>query len=249
MPSGRLANKIAIITGGGAGLGLATAELFINEGATVVVADLESPDAVAAVQGVGGKFVPTDVSNSSAVDDLVSGVVNQFGRLDVMFNNAGIFLGKQAIDTTDDEFSRVIGVNFSGVFHGLRAAGKVMVEQGFGSIINTASNGGSLPTSGMAIYCGTKGAIIAMSKSAAIELAPHGVRVNTLSPGTMLSKMIGDPDAEMEKMLHGLQPVGYAAHPRLMGNGAVFLASDESVYVTGHDLIVDGGATAGRGWS
>lgn len=164
-----------------------------------------------------------------------------------MFNNAAIFLGKQLIDTTDEEFARTIGVDFAGVFHGVRAAGKVMKEQGFGSIINTASNGGSSPTAGMTIYCATKGAVIAMTKGVAIELAPFGVRVNTLSPGTMLTGMAAD-NPEMVKMLDGLQPVGYAAQPELMGNGVVVLASDEAQYVTGHDLIIDGAATSGRGW-
>ncbi len=111
--------------------------------------------------------------------------------------------------------------------------------------MNTASNGGSLPTEGMAFYSGSKAAVIGMSKACAIELAPSGVRVNTLSPGTMLSGMV-PPDPEFIKVLHGIQPIGYAANPAQMATGILYLASDEANYVTGHDLVVDGGATAGR---
>ncbi|MBP1326599.1 3-oxoacyl-[acyl-carrier protein] reductase [Leucobacter exalbidus] len=247
MSAGRLAGKIAIITGGGSGLGRASAQLFLNEGATVIVADLDSPEVAADLKALGVQFVPTDVSKSAEVDALVAGVVKEHGRLDVMFNNAGIFLGGPVLETTDEGFARNTAVNFGGAFYGLRAAGNVMKEQGFGSIINTASNGAVSPTAGMAVYCGTKGAIVSMSKAAAIELAPTGVRVNTLSPGTMLTAMAAS-NPSMADLLDGLQPVGYAAQPHLMGYGAVFLASDEAQYVTGHDLVVDGGATTGRGW-
>lgn len=246
MSANRLKDKIAIVTGGASGLGLATATLFIAEGAKVVVADLDRPGAQEAVEGIGAKFVATDVSDSAQVDALVDTVVKEHGRLDVMFNNAGIVLQKSVLESSDAEFQRTVNVNLGGVFNGIRAAGRVMVSQGSGSIISTASNGGSSPTAGLGVYSATKAAIIALTKATAIELAPQGVRVNSLSPGTMLSGMVSD-DPELRAVLDKLQPVGYAAEPRLMGHGAVFLASDEAQYVTGHDLIIDGGATAGRG--
>lgn len=246
MSESRLKDKVAIITGGASGLGLATANLFVAEGAKVVVADLDTPTGRASVRELEVEFVPTDVSQPEAVEALINGVVKEHGRLDVMFNNAGIVLQKPVLATTTEEFQRTVAVNLGGVFNGLRAAGQVMVEQGTGSIINTASNGGSSPTANLAVYSATKAAIIALTKAAAIELAPKGVRVNSLSPGTMLSGMVPD-DPALKAALDKLQPVGYAAEPRLMGHGVVFLASDEAEYVTGHDLIIDGGAIAGRG--
>lgn len=246
MSENRLKDKVAIVTGGASGLGLATAKLFMAEAAKVVVADLDTPTGRSSVENLGVEFVPTDVSQPDAVDALINGVVKEHGRLDVMFNNAGIVLQKPVLETTTEEFQRTVAVNLGGVFNGLRAAGQVMVEQGTGSIINTASNGGSSPTANLAVYCATKAAIITLTKAAAIELAPQGVRVNSLSPGTMLSGMVPD-DPALKAALDKLQPVGYAAEPRLMGHGVVFLASDEAEYVTGHDLVVDGGAVAGRG--
>ncbi|MGP6172224.1 SDR family NAD(P)-dependent oxidoreductase [Microbacterium sp. A196] len=246
MAGNRLENKVAIVTGGGSGLGLASAKLFVAEGArAVIIVDLDSPKARDAAVGIGAEFIPVDVSDAAAMDALVQGVFDKYGRLDVMFNNAGISLLKPILETEDSDFQRLVDVNFRGVFNGVRAAGRAMVKQGSGSIISTASNGGSSATAGQAVYCATKFAVIGMSKAAAIELAPSGVRVNTLSPGTMLSGMVPD-DPELHARLHKLQPVGYAADPVLMAHGAVFLASDEAEYVTGHDLIIDGGATAGR---
>lgn len=246
MSENRLQDKVTVITGGASGLGFATAKLFVAQGAKVVVADLDTPTGRAAVEELGVEFVPTDVSQPDAVEALINGVVTEHGRLDVMFNNAGIVLQKPVLETTPEEYQRTVDVNLGGVFNGLRAAGQVMVEQGAGSIINTASNGGSSPTANLAVYSATKAAIIALTKAAAIELAPKGVRVNSLSPGTMLSGMVPD-DPAIKAALDKLQPIGYAAEPRLMGHGVVFLASYEAQYVTGHDLVIDGGAIAGRG--
>lgn len=246
MTQPRLHDKITIITGGASGLGLATARLFVAEGARVVVADLDTPAARDALGDLDATFRPTDVSDARAVDTLVADTVAEYGRLDAMFNNAGIVRMAPILETSPEDARLLMDVNFGGAFNGLRTAGRVMTAQGYGSIINTASNGGSSPTAGLAAYCATKAAIIALSKASAIELAPHGVRVNTLSPGTMLSGMVAD-DPALRAHLDTLQPVGYAADPALMAHGAVFLASDESIYMTGHDLVIDGGATAGRG--
>lgn len=241
----RMQGKIVIVTGAASGLGKATVELMAAEGATVIAADVNAEAGAAVAAAVGAEFVQTDVADPASVDRLVKGTVERHGRLDVMCNNAGVFGGSQLIEAPDEEVDRMVGVNLLGAFYGTRAAGKVMVEQGSGAIVNTASNGGSLPTEGMAFYSGTKAAVIGMSKACAIELAPKGVRVNTLSPGTMLSGMV-PPDPEFIKTLHGIQPIGYAADPAQMATGILYLASDEANYVTGHDLVVDGGATAGR---
>ncbi|MFF3569194.1 SDR family NAD(P)-dependent oxidoreductase [Nocardia jiangxiensis] len=238
-------DKVVIVTGGSSGLGRATAEIMISEGARVVLADVDHDAGQAISDAIGADFVVTDVSDPAAVDLLVSSTQQRFGRLDVMCNNAGVFTGMPLLETSDADLDRLISVNFKGVFYGTRAAGRVVTAQGFGAIINTASNGGHSPTEGMAVYSGTKGAVVAMSKSCAMELAPKGVRVNTISPGTMLSGMVPNTPGIIE-MLNSLQPIGYAANPSQMAAAILFLASDEASYVTGHDLIVDGGATAGR---
>lgn len=241
----RMQDKIVVITGASSGLGRATAEMMIAEGARVVIADIDREAGAAIAKTIGAEFVRTDVGNAADVEALVSGTVSQFGRLDVMCNNAGVIATTPILDTTDEAYDRMVTVNFGGVFYGTRAAGRVMVEQGFGVIVNTASNGGCSPSEGMAVYSGTKAAVVAMSKACAIEFAPKGVRVNTISPGTMLTGMVPDVDGIVD-VLDKLQPVGYAANPSQMAAGVLFLASDESNYVTGHDLVVDGGATAGR---
>lgn len=241
----RMQDKIVIVTGASSGLGRATAELMTAEGARVVMADISQEAGEAAAREIGADFVRTDVGDPAEVDSLVSGTVARYGRLDVMCNNAGVHAAGPLLDTTNDDFERVVAVNFGGIFYGTRAAGRVMAEQGSGVIVNTASNGGFLPTEGMAVYCGTKAAVVAMSKACALELAPKGVRVNTISPGTMLSGMVPDVEGIVD-VLDKLQPVGYAANPAQMATGLLYLASDDANYVTGHDLIVDGGATAGR---
>lgn len=241
----RMQDKIVIVTGASSGLGRATAELMTAEGARVVMADISQEAGEAAAREIGADFVRTDVGDPAEVDSLVSGTVARYGRLDVMCNNAGVHAAGPLLDTTNDDFERVVAVNFGGIFYGTRAAGRVMAEQGSGVIVNTASNGGFLPTEGMAVYCGTKAAVVAMSKACALELAPKGVRVNTISPGTMLSGMVPDVEGIVD-VLDKLQPVGYAANPAQMATGLLYLASDDADYVTGHDLIVDGGATAGR---
>lgn len=241
----RMQDKIVIITGASSGLGRATAELMVAEGARVVMADISQEAGEATAQEIGAEFVRTDVGNPDEVEALVSGTVARHGRLDVMCNNAGVHAAGPLLDTTNEDFERVVAVNFGGIFYGTRAAGRVMAEQGSGVIVNTASNGGYLPTEGMAVYCGTKAAVVAMSKACALELAPKGVRVNTISPGTMLSGMVPDVEGIVD-VLDKLQPVGYAANPSQMATGILYLASDDANYVTGHDLIIDGGATAGR---
>ncbi|NME78080.1 glucose 1-dehydrogenase [Rhodococcus sp. 105337] len=238
-------DKIVIITGASSGLGRATAELMVAEGARVVMADVNREAGEAAANAIGADFVRTDVADPAEVETLVTETASRYGRLDVMCNNAGVHAAASLLETTNEDFERLVAVNFGGVFYGTRAAGRVMAEQGSGVIVNTASNGGYLPTEGMAVYCGTKAAVVAMPKACALELAPKGVRVNTISPGTMLSGMVPDVAGVVE-VLDRLQPIGYAANPSQMATGIVYLASDDANYVTGHDLIVDGGATAGR---
>lgn len=244
--TGRLADKVSIITGGSSGLGKATAELFAGEGAHVVIADVSVSAGEAVADSIAARFEQTDVSNEQEVEKLIRTVTNEFGRLDIIVNNAGVTSEPKPVgETSTEDFQRLVSVNFGGVFFGLRAAARVMTAQGFGSIVNVASIGGSTPTAGIAVYCATKAAVIALTRAAAVELAPQRVRVNSVSPGAMLTGMVPD-DPAVISALDRLQPVGYAAGPRLIGHGVVFLASDEAEFVTGHDLVIDGGATAGR---
>lgn len=238
-------DKVVVITGASSGLGRATAEMMAAAGARVVLADIDRELGEQVAGEIDAVFTHVDVSDRESVDTLVGDAVTRFGRLDVMFNNAGVVDMMPITKTSDEAFSRMVAVNIGGSFYGTRAAARVMESQRSGVIINTASNGGSFPTENMAVYCGTKASVIAMSKSAAIELAPKGIRVNTISPGTMLTGMV--PDVEgIVQVLDKLQPIGYAADPSEMAAGVMFLASDAAGYVAGHDLVIDGGATAGK---
>jgi len=242
----RFDGKVVVITGGSSGLGKAAATLFAAEGARVFIGDVSVEEGVALAEQIGARFIETDVSECSQVERLIGTAKDEGGQIDVVFNNAGIIVAKNLVDTEDGDFARLLGINFNGVFYGTRAAARIMSEQGHGCIINTASTGGIVTTPGMAVYCALKSAVISLTKVTSIEVAASGVRVNSISPGTMLTGMVSDPSAEVLEMLDKLQPIGRAAQPEEMARGVLFLASDDASYVTGHDLVVDGGSVAGR---
>ena len=241
----RLANKVAIVTGASSGLGLAIAEMFIKEGAKVVFSDIneiadwqDSEDAA---------FLKADVSKSKDVDRLVSFAVERFGRLDIMVNNAGIGATSPIAEMTDELWDKVISINLSGVFYGIRAASKYMKANDIkGSIINMASILGAVGFRTAGAYCAAKGGVNQLTRTSALELAPDSIRVNSIAPGfikTQMTKGIQD-DQAANAGISGATPLGYMGQPDDIAYAAVYLASDESKYVTGSILYVDGGWTA-----
>ncbi|VVE70123.1 short-chain dehydrogenase [Pandoraea captiosa] len=243
----RFSEQVVIVTGGASGLGRVSAMRFASEGAKVVVADVSVREGQRTADAVGGIFVETDVGNPEAVNRLVDTAVRHHGRLDVMFNNAGIRGPAGPIeDISLADYHALVRVNLDGVVHGMQAALKVMLAQGGGVIVNTASNGGISPTADIAAYCATKAAVVALTKASAIELAPKGVRVNCICPGVMLSGMTEGLSDETIKLLDKLQPIGRPGDLEEMAEGVLFLASPGASYVIGHALVVDGGAVAGR---
>ncbi len=251
--SGRLEGKVALVTGGANGIGAGTARRFVAEERAVVIADRQVDDgaALAAELGDATRFIATDVTSeadiAAAVDDAVAG----FGRLDVMFNNAGIVgvIGRIA-DTPTDGWDHTVAVLLRGVFLGMKHAARVMVPQGSGSIISTSSSAGIMGGLGPHCYTACKHAVIGLTKSVASELAASGIRVNAISPGSTVTAMTsavitGDHTAtdRTAAAIAAGSALGIPAFPEDIANAALYLASDEARNVTGHTLVVDAGQT------
>ena len=245
--SGELTGKVAIVTGGASGIGLATVELFVEEGAKVVVADLDEArgEEVAARLGAAAAFKRTDVSRADEVQELVDFAVARFGGLHVMFNNAGIAGSfRRFLDDDFRDFDRVTAVNLFGVMVGSQRAARHMARNGGGVIVNTTSVGGINPGSGLTVYRATKAAVIHFTRSIAIDLAEHGIRVNCVAPAHIPTPLNASYDpARIVRLMQPLQRVG---HPRDVANAVLYLASDRAAQITGITLPVDGGTTAGR---
>ncbi len=256
-----LQGKVAIVTGGTGGIGRATVELFVAEGARVVIADIDAQagEKFAAQLGSAAAFKRTDVANVEDVKALVDFAVEHFGGLDILFNNAGIS-GAQHPRFLDDDFTdfhKVIGINLYGVMMGSRYAGKYMAKNGGGVIINNASIAGVLPGQAMMSYRVTKAAVIHFTKCIAIDLAEYGIRVNCLAPGhirTPLTSftMPGMDEAQSTRLREALapvwdsnQPLKRHGSPEDVARAVLFLSSDASAQITGVVLPVDGGITAG----
>ncbi len=257
--TGRLEGKVAVITGGASGIGEGTVRRFVAEGASVVIADLqrEPGEALAAELGSATRFITTDVCSESDIAAAVDLAVSEFGRLDVMFNNAGIVGAIGPISTTPVEaWDKTVAILMRGVFLGIKHAARVMVPQGSGAIISTSSTAGIMGGLGPHCYTACKHAVIGLTKSAASELGSSGIRVNAISPGNTVTAMTsavmtGDPNATdaTERQIASTSNLGIAGHPEDIANAALYLASDEARYVSGHTLIVDAGQTTNGGSS
>lgn len=242
----RLANKVSIITGGGRGIGAATAKKFASEGAIVVVADVNESDineTVEEITAAGGKAigVVSNVADREQVSELIQKVVDQYGRLDVVVNNAGITADSTLVKMSEEQWDRVIDVNLKGVFNMGQAAAKVMKEQNGGVILNASSVVGLYGNFGQTNYAATKWGVIGMTKSWAKELGKNKVRVNAVAPGFIMTPMTEKMPEKVLDMMKGKSVLGDLGLPEDIANAYAFLASDEARFITGTVLSVDGG--------
>ena len=240
----RLKNKVAIVTGASSGIGKAIAEMFVKNRASVIFSD---------VNVYPGKlpensfFFKTDVSKVDDVKGLIDFAIEKFGRIDIMVNNAGIGPTGDITDMSDDVWNKVIAINLSGVFYGLRAAAHYMKENKIkGSIINMASILGQVGFRSASAYCAAKGGVNQLTRTAALELAPFGIRVNSVAPGFIKTEMTRgiQSNKEADSFIASSTPLGYMGEPEDIAYAVTYLASEESKYVTGSVLYVDGGWTA-----
>ena len=245
--SGRLQGKVAVVTGGCSGIGLATVRRFAQEGASVVIADIDDQTGERIAQEVGGRFVATDVTNAEQVEALFATAKSTYGSVDVAFNNAGISPpDDDSILTTGIEaWQRVQHVNLTSVYLCCKAVLPYMIEQKRGSIINTASFVAIMGAATSQIsYTASKGGVLAMSRELGVQFARDGVRVNALCPGPVNTPLLKelfatDPERAARRLVH--VPVGRFGEPEEIANAVLFLASDESSFITATDFLVDGG--------
>jgi NAD(P)-dependent dehydrogenase (short-subunit alcohol dehydrogenase family) len=249
----RLSGKVAIVTGAANGIGLACARRLATDGAAVALADIDAQagEAVAAAlraEGLKVIFVATDVTQRAAIEALVKRTIQEFGRLDVMLNNAGVAPTASVLEMPDELFDKVLSVNLRSAFIGTQLAAREMVASGRGGvIINMSSVNALLAIPGLAAYACTKGALNQLTKVAAVELAPHKIRVVAIGPGTILTelarKAVMADEAGRRKIL-ARTPIGRAGEPEEVAAVASFLASDDASYITGQTIYPDGGRLA-----
>lgn len=252
--SERLDGKVALITGGGSGMGRAAAELFALEGARVVISDVDEQagiEAVAAVCDAGGAatYVRANVAEWSDCQAMVAAAVDTYGALHVLYNNAGIFPADDGgvLDTPQETWRRVMAVNLEGVWLGCKAGIPAMLESGGGAIVNVASFVALMGAATAQIaYTASKGGVLAMTREIAVEYARQGIRANALCPGPiqtpLLEELLSDPDRRARRMVH--IPMGRLGRAEELAKAALFLASDDASFMTGAALVVDGGITA-----
>ena len=256
----RLDGKVAVVTGGASGIGEGTVQLFAEEGARVLAADILDERGQSVVESIGpsAAYIHADVSKEADVAGAVAHAVERWGRIDAIFNNAGAGGATQGLLEIDEAgYDATMDLLLKGVVFGIKHAARAMMETGGGAIVNTASVAGIDAGNGPAIYSVGKGAVVHLTKVAAYELGQHGIRVNCICPGGIATPIFGkvlglspeDADKTVDAMaqvMGGAQPIARAGRPLDIANAALWLSGDDSSFVTGHALVVDGGLTLGR---
>lgn len=253
----KLAGKVAVVTGAGSGIGRAAADLFAREGAAVAVVDLNAQAAKQTAQqiteaGSRALAIAADVADAAEVDQAFGQITSEFGRVDVLYNNAGVNSSGSVIDATEEDWDRCFAVNAKGTFLCSRAAARSMVSAGGGSIVNQGSVAAVVGIANFASYCASKGAVVALTRSMSVDLAPRGVRVNVICPGTVYTPLMepmlrvrgqGDLAAGLA-LTTAKYPIGRLGTPQEIAAVALFLASDDSSFLTGSVVTADGGMTS-----
>ncbi len=248
---GRLEGKVALISGGASGLGEAQAMLYAREGAHVLIGDLQEDlgaGVVAKIKNAGGEaaFTRLDVTDLASWQAAVALTVATFGKLTTLVNNAGIFHPGGIVDETPEGWAKMVAVNQTGVFYGMKAGAPELVKAGAGSaIVNISSLYGLIGSPGAISYHASKAAVRVMGKGAALEFVKQGVRVNTIFPGQIRTPILGDITPEQDAAIKASIPMGIVGDPMDVAHASLFLASDEARYITGAELWVDGGWYAG----
>jgi NAD(P)-dependent dehydrogenase (short-subunit alcohol dehydrogenase family) len=245
---GRLENKVALVTGGGQGIGRAIAEAFSREGADVAIAEINAvtgQDAAQAIQSEGRRclYVACDVAKKADIDRMVACVIEHFGRIDILVNNAGIHIAQPFLEVTEEVYDRTLDTNLKSQFFCAQAVARHMVARRRGKIINISSVSAEIADPGASHYCVGKGGTRMLTRAAALELAPHNIQVNSIAPGTIKTALPWYDTEECVEYCKKFVPAGRFAMPHEVTGAAVFLASDESDYVTGSSVTIDGGLT------
>jgi glucose 1-dehydrogenase len=244
----KLADKVAIVTGATQGIGLACAERLVREGARVMLVDIKPEGAQAAQQlGEAARFFAADVSQKADVDAMIAATLQAFGRIDILINNVGVTHAADFLDLHEDDFDRVLRINLKSMFLCGQAAAREMVKQRSGSIINMSSVNSELAIPNQVPYVVSKGGVNQLTKVMALNLAPHGIRVNGIGPGTILTELakkavLGSPEAR--HTILSRTPLGRCGEPEEVASIAAFLASDDASYMTGQTIYADGGRMA-----
>ena len=244
----RLKDRIAIVTGAARGIGFAIAQRFAAEGASVVMSDVLDDVGEQAAKSIGATYIHCDVSKSADVNALAAATIARFGAIDILANNAGIAMAGDFLEVSEADFDRVIGINLKGSFLMLQACARHMVAQAKagrkpGAIVNMSSVNDTLAIPTIVTYCMSKGGVSQLTNATSIALAPHGIRVNAIGPGSINTAMLAGVNADKAAMSRVLSrtPLGRPGEPEEVASIAAFLASDDSSYVTGQTVYVDGG--------
>ncbi len=239
----RLKDKVAIITGAAQGIGKATAEVFAAEGAKVAVWDLDTEKGQAVASSINGRFYQVNTAKMEDVEKAAKAVVDDFGQIDVLVNNAGITRDSTLKKMTSEQWQQVIDVNLTGVFNCCRVIQAYMVERGYGRIINASSTVAHYGNFGQTNYAATKAGLIGMTKTMAKELGSKGITVNAVAPGFIATEMVGAIPQNIIDGIVSKTPVRRMGTPEEIGRAYLYLASDEASFVTGSVLTIDGGIT------